>query len=129
MSDDALRVEAMSTDERSLLLYLETRAVDYYGKVDLRRVNADDLAIAKRWAESGFIAWGRLPSAMFLDAKTANARNSMQFVVLSATAWNMAHRERCNRAARMRATLMDQLRDCEASVVRDAALKAYEEAD
>ena len=50
MSDDLLRVEAMSKDERSLLLYLETRAVDHYGKVDMRKLNA---------AEARAAAWQR----------------------------------------------------------------------
>jgi len=39
----------MTKNERSLLLYLETRAVDYGGIVDTRHMNQDDMEIAKEW--------------------------------------------------------------------------------
>ena len=39
----------LSKDEKSLLLFLETRAVDYGGRVNVQHMNLEDMEIAKRW--------------------------------------------------------------------------------
>jgi hypothetical protein len=46
--------------EMSLLLYLETQAVDYGGRLEGARMNADDLATAKRWNKRGYVLFGRI---------------------------------------------------------------------
>lgn len=90
-------LSAMSRDERTLLLYLETRAVDHGGAVDTHRMNGDDMTTAKEWAESGFIGFGRI---VFRDAKSLPDGVS-HWVELSERAWQLAHLERRNRAKRM----------------------------
>lgn len=40
-------MELNTRDEKSLLLYFETQAVDYGGTLEGVRMNADDFAIAK----------------------------------------------------------------------------------
>lgn len=42
----------LTKDERSLMLYLETRAVDHGGRVDTRHMNARDMKTAQRWAKT-----------------------------------------------------------------------------
>jgi len=39
-------LDTMTSDERNLLLYFETCAVDYGGKIDNRRMNREDIYIA-----------------------------------------------------------------------------------
>lgn len=46
-------LDTMTSDERSLLLYLETRAVDHGGKVDAQHMNKEDFDIAKKWMKKG----------------------------------------------------------------------------
>jgi hypothetical protein len=56
----ALKLESMTKDERSLLLYLESCAVDGWGKVVEARMNEEDFIIAHRWVEEGFIEFGMI---------------------------------------------------------------------
>lgn len=46
-----MKLSEMTPDERSLLIYFETRMVDGLGYVESVRMNAGDFAIAKRWPE------------------------------------------------------------------------------
>ena len=87
-------LELMTADERSLLLYLETRAVDYGGRVDTRYMNADDMVIAKKWDEEGFIKFGRI---VFRH----HNRDGTHWVILSTEAWRLAHEERIARFNRL----------------------------
>lgn len=90
-------LSTMSRDERTLLLYLETRAVDHSGTVDTRRMDASWMESAKMWNDVGFIGFGRI---MFHDAEALPAGVS-HWVELSERAWQLAHLERRNRAKRM----------------------------
>lgn len=85
---------ANTKDEKSLLLYLESRAVDYGGAVDSSHMNAEDFQLARRWNDSGFIRFGRIYS----KDVTGNLTN---WVILSDEAWAEAHAERRARNARM----------------------------
>jgi hypothetical protein len=85
------KLEEMSRDERSLLLYLETRAVDYSGKVDSAHMNDGDREIAKQWNDDGFIRYERICSR---DA----ALRATTCVMLSDDAFNLAHQQRKLRA-------------------------------
>ena len=60
MSDNAITLDGLSRDERSLLLYFESVCVDHAGLVDTRRMNADDIKIATKWDEIGFVLYGRV---------------------------------------------------------------------
>jgi hypothetical protein len=87
-------LETMTRDERSLLLFLETCAVDYGGKVDARHMNDDDFNIAKQWNAEGFIEFGRIKFHDIVEKKT-------HWVTLSIDAWTLAHTERKERAERL----------------------------
>ena len=87
----------MSRDERSLLLYLESCAVEYGGKVQSVRMNPIDFDIIKEWEELGFIHFGRIA---FNDIETRTLFPHTHWVILSEEAWKLAHEERkekCNR--------------------------------
>lgn len=87
------KLKDFSRDERSLLLYLETCAVDLCGRFDDRRINDADRATMKEWHVVGFIDYGRIVAA---DAN----RQGAKWVELSEEAWDLAHKERRDRAAR-----------------------------
>lgn len=84
----------MTRDQISLLLYLETCAVDHAGRVNMARMNADDFRQAEEWAKAWFIQFGRIAS------KHIN-RDGARWVTLSDEAWKQAHEHRKARAARM----------------------------
>ncbi|MEE9158957.1 MAG: hypothetical protein V3U60_11285 [Gammaproteobacteria bacterium] len=88
-----MNLSDMSRDERSLLLYLETCAVDLCGRVDGCHMNEDDFDIAKGWNESGFVSFGRIV------IKDHN-RQGGNWAELSEDAWELAHKERRARQER-----------------------------
>ncbi len=88
-----LTLDHMSRDERSLLLYFETCAVDLCGRVDSRRMNSDDFEIAQRWSETGFCKFGRIV------VKDHNGQGQ-HWIELSDEAWTLAHQERLARFKR-----------------------------
>ena len=86
----------MSRDERSLLLYLETRAVDHGGLVTTPQMNATDFENVEKWKAVGFIEFGRLT-----HESIEKLRGSTHWVKLSEKAWLFAHQERRNRYERV----------------------------
>ena len=97
-----MKIEDMNKDERSVLLYFESQAVDYGGKIDSRRMNEIDFDIAKRWNESGFVRFGRIYSG---DVIRVSSNIFDHWVVLSDDAWTEAHRERRARNVRVESKL------------------------
>lgn len=89
----------MTRNEKSLLLYLETRAVDNGGKVDVRCMNKEDMETAKHWNDDGFVKFGRLGSSYI--CKPDKTSKSTHFVVLSDAAWETVHQLRQKRADRV----------------------------
>ena len=85
--------EIMTKDEKSLLLYLETCAVDQTGRIDQRRMNDLDRSIAERWADEGFIKYGRIACHDINSTLT-------HWCVLSSEAWMLAGALRQQRALR-----------------------------
>lgn len=88
------KLSDLSKDERSLLLYLECRAVDNSGVVQTAHMNDEDSAIAQRWKDEGFIRYGRIK----FDLITKNGE--CMWVILSPNAFKLAHEERQARAGR-----------------------------
>ena len=88
----------MTNNEKSLLLYLETCAVDHGGAVEGRRMNDEDFALAARWSVEGFITFERIRAR---DIKPDQQRVATHGVSLSQAAWEAAHKERRARAVRM----------------------------
>ena len=95
-------MELTTREEKSLLLYFETQAVDYGGTFEGVRMNADDFAIAKRWKDAGFVHFGRIA---FHDVKRSGGLARDHWCVLSEEAWKLAHAERRARCDRVMATL------------------------
>ena len=95
-----MNLSEMTKDERSLLLFLETQAVEYGGLVDVRHMNEDDCNIASDWNECGFIIYERI-SFYSIEAVSTPTRRPTHYVILSQEAFRLAHEERIARAARM----------------------------
>lgn len=85
-------LETMTRDERSLLLYFESRAVDNSGRIDMRRMNKYDREIAEKWNSEGFARFGRIAAEYLTDQGT-------HWCHLSDEAWRLVHAERKARAA------------------------------
>ena len=87
-------LDAMTSDERSLLLFFETQAVDYGGLIDIKkRMNKEDFDIAKKWNDEGFVKFGRI--------KFHSILKSTHWCELSDEAWSLAHAERKARCTRI----------------------------
>ena len=88
-----MNLATMSKDEKSLLLFLETRAVDHAGKIQTVHMNEDDFKIAERWNKKAFIKFGRIA---FEDTD----KSGTHWCSLSEEAWTLAAAERKARATR-----------------------------
>lgn len=91
-----MNIEEMSRDEKSFLLYAETRAVDHGGLLDMRQCNQEDAEIGKKWNDSGFMEYKRFTKR---DAD-GDVESLTYRVVLSDEAWETAHKIRRDRAER-----------------------------
>lgn len=89
-----IHLTQLSSQERSLLLFLECCAVDYGGMVDTKRMSSDDIETAKRWSSEGFIEFGRICASDL-------SRHGSHWVRLSERAWVLAHEERRARFERI----------------------------
>jgi len=92
----------MTKEERSLLLFLETQAVDA-GRVKTAHMNREDFEIAEKWHQSGFIQFGRICSEDLkkIAKRIGHLTQSPCWCQLSEEAWKLAHEERKARAARI----------------------------
>ena len=86
----------LTKDQRTLLLYLETRAVDHAGRVDGTAMNEHDFKQAAEWDRQGFVRFGRVAS----ECVTQHGAHWVEF---TDQAWAAAHSERRARAERTRA--------------------------
>lgn len=93
-----MELEKMTKDERSLLLYIETCAVDQGGLVRNQKINDDDREILKKWDKQGFISFSRITWA---SLKLLVDKHESDLVRLSEEAWKLAHEERRARSVRM----------------------------
>lgn len=84
----------MNRNEKSLLLYLETCAVDHAGRVNPLRMNEEDMEIIKKWTKEGIINFGRICS------EDINSQGSL-WVTLPEETFNLAHMERKARSVHM----------------------------
>ena len=91
----------LSKDERSLLLYIESCAVDQGGLVHNLRINAEKRDILERWNKDKFIFFSRITTA---SLKILRNKHQTGQVFLSENAWELAHKERRARNLRMLST-------------------------
>ncbi len=87
-------IELMSKDEKGLLLFLETRAVDYGGRVNLQHMNDIDMGIAERWDKEGFLEFGRI-------VMRNHNSDGTHCVKLKYSTFMVAHELRLERSKRM----------------------------
>jgi hypothetical protein len=92
----------LTKEEKSLVLFLETQAVDHSGLVNTSSMNGDDRTILARWIEEGFVASGRVCSES-IEHWGLIKPNEVRclWVRLSPEAWKAAHKERIERAERL----------------------------
>jgi hypothetical protein len=93
-----MQLSEMTQAERSLLLYLESVAVDYGGLVHSQRINAEDREILERWDKQGLISYSRLT---WESVQTLHDKHNTSLVRLSEEAWRLAHEERRARYIRI----------------------------
>ena len=99
-----MTLDDMSKDAKSLLLYLETRAVDHSGLLDERHMNATDKTIVLGWQKQGFVEYGRICAAdlgMRPGHAVVPTGHCGTWIKLSPEALALAHQERKNRMVRM----------------------------
>lgn len=89
-----MTAETMTKDEKSLLLFLETCAVDQGGRVNTAHMNADDYETAKRWNDEGFVRFGRI-------CRDHCSERTSHWCFLLDKAWPLAAELRKQRAGRM----------------------------
>lgn len=83
--------------QRSLVVYFESRLVDYSGRVQVAHMNGADVKQAEAWAASGLIGFGRI-------AWADTTPHGTHWVTFTDAAWFAAHTERRARAERIAAT-------------------------
>jgi len=89
-----------SKDFFSLALFLETQLVDHGGEVVTAHMNSEDMDIAKDMEKEGLITFKRLPGG-YVFGKTGNSRKASYRVEFNEKMWEIAHRERRDRAERL----------------------------
>jgi len=89
-----------SKDFFSLVLFLETQLVDYGGTVATAHMNKEDFEIAEKMEKEGLITFRRLPGSYVFNVKK-NVRKVSHRIDFSEKMWEIAHKERCDRAARL----------------------------
>ncbi len=92
-------------DDESLLIYLETCAVDF-GRGGGEKMNAEEIVIARLWSESGYIGFGRLPSHMLREGRRSG---DTHWVKLSPEAYADAARLRMERGQRNKKKIDEML--------------------
>jgi hypothetical protein len=97
----------LDREETSLLLYLETCAVDHGGRVDARHMNAEDMVRAKTMQErDGLLRFGRILSAEIQRVHLSHHPfKGTHWVELTDAGWSAAHAARKARGIR---SLMDK---------------------
>lgn len=99
MSSQKVDTTHWNKDERSLIVYLETRMVDHSGVVNLAHLNDTDRTTIEGWVARGLIEWGRLTDA---SIKNSDGRTKIEthWVILSEEALDIAYAERRARIKR-----------------------------
>ena len=90
-----IRKKRMTKDQKSLLLYWETRAVDHAGLVLPDHMNEDDFDQACQWNDSGFLTFRRRRIV-----EISEASKETHWVRFSSYAWTDVHRLRRERGMR-----------------------------
>lgn len=101
-------MNGLSKEEKSLLLYLESQAVDTGGLLQQARMNANDFEILERWKEVGFIQFGRIALDDIPLVNYGGTPVRTHWCLLSESAWQAAQAERRARHQRLEARIAVQ---------------------
>lgn len=91
-----LTIETITRDQRSILMYAETCAVDHGGLLEGIRMNKTDLDSLAELAAAGILTFGRIPGKMLGTFK----RNNTHWCDLTEAGWSLAYQLRRARAAK-----------------------------
>lgn len=80
-------MRTLNRQEARLLVYLESRAVDYGGIVDTSRMDEDEKVLAAKWNSEGFIWYGE-------KKVHGGKRGFNHWVVLTEEAWAVSAADR-----------------------------------
>lgn len=94
------KLEKMTKAERSLLLFLETQAVDHGGQVTSVSMNGEDHAIARQWAIDGFLRFSRMRSDLIPDGLMAKYAHVVELTPFAFECAAMERRRRAERSQR-----------------------------
>lgn len=89
--------DAMSRDERSVMLYAESVITDHGGLMEGVRMNSEDHDALKKFADMGLLSYGRIPSIL-LGTHGFTQSKPTHWVAFGPTAWEAAHLLRQRRA-------------------------------
>jgi hypothetical protein len=92
--------ETVTRDQRNVLLYVESCAVDYGGLLDNQYMNTADHDALKELAELGILTYGRIPGKLL----GTFARSVTLWCDLTEAGWTLAHQLRRARAAKPNAS-------------------------
>jgi len=82
--------ETITRDQRSILLYVETCAVDHGGLLEGIRMNADDHTAMAQLQHAGILKHGRVPGRLLGTFQ----RNVTHWCDLTDAGWELAHQLR-----------------------------------
>lgn len=80
-------LDGLTKDERSILCYAETCAVDNGGLMEARRMNTDDLLTLKRFVKAGLIHHARIKAALLGKGPSIHYTH---WVELTDAGWKLA---------------------------------------
>lgn len=95
-----LTLENISRDQRSILMYAETCAVDYGGLLEGSKMNAADLAALSTLIDGGILTFGRIPGRLVGTFR----RPITHWCELTEAGWALSHQLRRARAAKVEPT-------------------------
>ena len=88
-------------NKKSLLLYIETCAVDYIGTIDRKKINDEEFEQLEEWKKTGFLkVFERIYSKKILKIQKTSSRVPTHICKLSRRALRQAQRERRTRIER-----------------------------
>ena len=102
-----MKIEDLTKDEKSLLLYFETREVDFNCLVEEQKMSKTDFKIAKRWHREGIIAFKAMPVNIILNGIPKSL--GTHYVLLTEELRAIAHQLRNARALKGQDYLLTEI--------------------
>lgn len=93
----SLTPDTITREQRSILMYAETCAVEHGGLLEGIRMNADDHVALTQLAVEGILNYGRIPGKLL---GTFKVRQATHWCDLTEAGWALAHQLRRARAAK-----------------------------